>query len=74
MDLINAEIRQQEHQLKALTAHIRADTISQSEYKEEEQAIKQALTELHHTLQAQTGTLPLPPLPRERFGVYLTIP
>lgn len=72
--LYTAEIQQLEHQLKAIAELLKTDTISQAQYDAEVQAVNKELTGLCHTLQAQTGELPLPPLRKIRLGVSLISP
>jgi uncharacterized protein (TIGR02646 family) len=72
--LYTMEIQQLEHQLKAIAGLLKAGTISQLQYDAEVQAVNQELTGLRHTLQAQTGELPLPPLRKKRLGVSLISP
>lgn len=72
--LYTAEIQQLEYQLKTIAGLLKADTISQTQYDAEVQAINQELACLRYTLQTQTGELPLPPLRKIRLGVSLISP
>ncbi|OAI23792.1 MULTISPECIES: hypothetical protein [Methylomonas] len=69
--LLTAEIEQQELQLKAVAKQLKANLITQAEYAAEEQAIRDDLAFLHHTLQAHKGELPLPPIRKTRLGITL---
>ena len=71
IQIFSAEIAKQELQLKTLPGLLRSGKISQAEYDLDVQDINQHLAELRHTLQAQTGELPLPPLRAQRQGIVL---
>lgn len=74
VQVFSAEIAELELQLKALADMLRRGEISQAKYDLEAQAINQDLAELRHTVQAQTGELPLPPLRAQRQGIVLLSP
>lgn len=71
VQLCSAEIKNLEHQLEYLSRLLRDNKISQAQYNVEVQSIKLEQEELHGTMQAQTGELPLPPLRKQRQGITL---
>lgn len=74
VQIFSAEIAKQELLLKALPGLLRSGKLSQAEYDFDVQEINQHLVELRHTVQAQTGELPLPPLRAQRQGMVLLFP
>jgi hypothetical protein len=66
------EIHLQKSLLKALAIKLNIGEISQIQYDTEEHAIEQELTYLCAIVQAQTGDLPSPSLPKNRLGISLT--
>ncbi len=69
VSLFIIEIEKMERQLKALTTLLKEGKISQTQFDAEEQDINQDIADLRHTLQSQTGDLPLSPLRMKRLGV-----
>ena len=68
---LSDEIDRLDLQVKALAGLLRADTISQAQYEEQEQDVNQDLDKLLHTLHALTGQQPLPPLRKKLLGITL---
>lgn len=71
--MYSAEIDEQEKLLNDVARLFRQGKISQDQFDEEMQLIRQELDDLRRTMQTYSGELPLPPLPRQRLGVSLVV-
>ncbi len=72
--MYSVEISEQEQQLKDVALLFREGKITQKQHDEETQSIRDEIDDLRRTMQAYSGELPLPPLPRQRLGVSLVAP
>ena len=66
-----SEIEKHESQAKAVKRLFRDRKISQMQFDEEIASMMSELDQLRRTMQSCSGELPLPALPKQRFGVTL---
>lgn len=69
--VLESELRSQQELLRALEKKRASGQISQEDYAEAHDIAVQEIEGLRRTVQAQSGTLPLPPLRKGRGSIQL---